>query len=106
MIQIIEKDQLNLLLIPKDARKNFEHRAESVYLTFFESFWLKKTGDLLRPKDSRYFWCNDSYYWEVTEFGENGHSSRDHEFSVWLDTKGNCMYEDHDPDGKLYRVMF
>ena len=26
-------------------------------------------------------------------------------FSVWLDKKGNCLYEDHDNE-KLYRVMF
>lgn len=106
MIQIIEKDQLELHLIPEDARENFVHRTDSVNLTLFESFWLKKTGDLLRPKDSQYFWCNDSYCWWVTEYDANGNPTRDHEFSVWLDTVGNCMYENHYPDGKLYRVMF
>ena len=105
MIQIIEKDAIELFLLDKRDKENFERRTECSDLTSFESFWLKKTGDLIRPKDSQHFWLNNSYRWWVREFDEKGNPVKDHEFSVWLDKKGNCLYEDHDNE-KLYRVMF
>ena len=105
MIQIIEKDALELFLLDERSKENFEPRTECGGLTSFESFWLKKTGDLIRPKNSQYFWLGNSYRWWEREFDEKGNPVKDHEFSVWLDKKGNCMYENHD-DNKLYRVMF
>ena len=105
MIQIIEKNEVELYLLDEDSRKNFEHRKDCHNLTSFESFWLKKTGDLIRPKDSEHFWVGDSYRWWEREFDKKGNPIKDREFSVWLDTSGNCMYEDYSND-KLYRVMF
>ena len=105
MIQIIEKDCLELFEIAEEFKENFEPRTGCTDLTSFESFWLKKTGDLLRPKNSEYFWNSNSYCWWVREYDANGNHVHDHEFSVWLDKSGNCMYEDHD-SGKLFRVMF
>ena len=105
MIQIIEKEALSLYLIDEVERENFERRTGCTDLTSFESFWLKKTGDLLRPKDSQYFWHGNSYCWWVRENDENGNPVKDHEYSVWLDKLGNCMYENHDRN-RLYRVFF
>lgn len=105
MIQIIERDALEFHLLDDECKKNFERRTGCTDLTSFESFWLKKTGDLIRPKDSQYFWNENSYCWWVREFDEKGNPVKDHEFSVWLDKLGNCMYEDHDAN-RLFRVMF
>lgn len=105
MIQIIEREEVSLYLLGKEVRENFERRTGCTDLTSFETFWLRKTGDLLRPKNSQYFWNGNSYCWWVREYDENGNPLKDHEFSVWLDKSGNCMYEDHDND-KLYRVVF
>ena len=106
MIQIIEKDQLRLVQIDKEDQENFKRRTGCTDLTSFETFWLKKTGDLLRPMKSQHFWIDNSYCWWEREFDENGNPVRDHEFSVWLDQSGNCMFQDHDENGPLYRVMF
>lgn len=105
MIQIIERESLTLHEIEAEFKENFEPRTGCCDLTSFEQFWLKKTGDLLRPKDSQHFWTGNSYCWWEREYNENGNPVRDKEFSVWLDKSGNCMYEDHD-SGKLFRVMF
>ena len=105
MIQIIEREAITLYLLDEEAKKNFEHRTGCTDLTSFETFWLEKTGNLLRPKDSQHFWSGNSFCWWVREFDGNGNPVKDHEFSVWLDKLGNCMFEDHDEE-KLYRVMF
>lgn len=105
MIQIIEREELSLFLLDEESKVNFERRENCTDLTSFESFWLKKTGDLLRPKNSQYFWVNNSYTWWERESDEKGNPVKDREFSVWLDKSGNCMYENHE-EGKLYRVMF
>lgn len=105
MMQIIERESLELYLLDNESKENFERRNDCDRLTSFESFWLKKTGDLLRPKGSQHFWTGDNYCWWVREFDKNGNPVKDHEFSVWLTKNGNCMFEDHDED-KLYRVMF
>lgn len=102
---LIKNNSFSLHLLEEDAKRNFQRRTDSTNLTFFESFWLRKTGDAIRPKNSIEFWVNNSYCWWVREFNEKGSPVKDHEFSVWLDTLGNCMYEDHDND-KLYRVIF
>lgn len=105
MVQIINEKEIELFLLDERSKENFEHREDSHNLTDFESFWLKKTGDLIRPKNSQHFWIGNSYRWWVREFDEKGNPVTDHEFSVWLDKKGNCMYENYDEE-KLYRVMF
>ena len=105
MTQFIDEKEIKLFLLDERSKENFEHRIGSTELTDFESFWLQKTGDLIRPKDSQFFWVDNSYCWWEREFDEKGNPVKDHEFSVWLDKKGNCMYENHDEE-KLYRVMF
>ena len=105
MTVTIYNNPFELHLLGNDAKENFVRRTGCTDLTSFESFWLQKTGDALRPKSSDFFWNGNSYCWWVREFDENGNPVTDHEFSVWLDKNGNCLYEDHDDD-KLYRVMF
>lgn len=104
MILIIEKEQIELYPITDDVKKNFERRTDCD-LTSFERFWLQKTGELLSKQNSQHFWVNDAYTWWERENDEKGNPVKDHEFSVWLDKCGNCMYDDHDND-KLYRVFF
>lgn len=105
MIQIIERDALELIPYNKEEGGEIERRELSTYLTPFEAFWLKKTGDLLRPKDSQNFWNGNSYCWWEREYDEKGNPVKDHEFSVCLDKRGNCYFEEHD-SGKIYAVRF
>ncbi len=105
MIQILEREQLELRQIDDEFKNGFERRTGCTSLTQFESFFLQVVGNLLRPIDSQYFWLNNSFGWWKREYDKNGDPIKDHEFSVWLDKYGNCMYEDHD-ENKLYRVNF
>lgn len=105
MILIIEREEIELHLLSDEEKKDIERRTSYTNLTEFESFWLKKTGDLIRPKDSEHFWNGNSYCWWERDFDKKGNPVKDHEYSVWLDKLGNCMCEDHDND-QLYRVMF
>lgn len=106
MIQIIERENLELSEIEKEYRENFRPIDEKDHrLSFFESFYLKVTGDVIRPKDSEHFWSDQTYCWYVYEKDEKGNRIGSHLFGVWLTENRLCMYEDFDAE-KLYQVMF
>lgn len=106
MLQVLYEAGLNLHLIDEDCRKDFIASAKKSHdLSSFEDFYLKVTGNLLRAKDTEYFWNEGRFTWWVREFDENGHPVHDKEFCVFLTNNGICCYEDVDA-GKLYRVEF
>lgn len=105
MIQIIEKENFNLHLIPEDCRENFKRRKGTTALSDFESFSLKLVGKVMMPPKTEYFWRNNDFRWWVRKYDENGNPSYDAEFAVWLTENGICMYEDF-CENKLYRIVF
>lgn len=104
MIQIIEKENFNLHLIPEDCREDFKRR-NAPSLSDFESFSLKVIGMTMMPPKSEYFWCQDDFRWWVRQYDKEGHPTHDAEFAVWLTDNSICMYEDFDAN-KLYRIEF
>lgn len=103
MKKIIFGETVEFYPIDKEFWGDFGRRTGCTDLTGFESFFLKKVGDAIRPKDSEYFWNNNSYCWWVREYDEKGNPVKDHEYEVWLDKNGNCIFEDEE---NLYRILF
>jgi len=105
MIQIVEKKNFNLHLIPEDCREDYERRKDATALSDFESFSLSVIGKAMMPPKSVHFWRNNDFRWWVRKYDKDNNPTHDAEFAVWLTENGICMYEDFD-ENKLYRIEF